>query len=38
MRHGFSDAADRVFDRLWTSDTLTWADLEAACAETDAAA
>jgi hypothetical protein len=33
-RHGFSDTADRVFDRLWAADRLTWADLEAACAET----
>jgi hypothetical protein len=37
IRHGFSDAADRVFDRLWGADGLTWPDLEAACAETRAA-
>jgi hypothetical protein len=36
MRHGFTDVADRVFDRLWTADGLTWADLEAAGAETGA--
>jgi hypothetical protein len=36
MRHGFTDVADRVFDRLWSGDNLTWADLEAACAETGA--
>ena len=36
-RHGFSDVADTVFDRLWSADALTWADLEAACAETAAA-
>ena len=35
-RHGFSDVADRVFDRVWASPQLTWADLEAACAETGA--
>lgn len=34
LRHGFTDVADRVFDRLWGSDRLTWGDLEAACAET----
>ena len=26
-RHGFSDAADAAFERLWTSDSLTWAEL-----------
>lgn len=35
-RHGFSDAADAVFDRLWNAASLTWADLLAACAETGA--
>ena len=33
IRHGFTDAADRVFDRLWTAENLTWADIEAASAE-----
>lgn len=33
VRHGFSDTVDRVFERLWTSDRLTWADIEAASAE-----
>ncbi len=28
-RHGFTDAADEVFDRLWTADDLTWADITA---------
>ena len=28
-RHGFSDAADEAFDRLWTADGLTWADITA---------
>lgn len=33
-RHGFSDVADTVFERLWAADSVTWADIEAACAET----
>jgi hypothetical protein len=36
-RHGFTDVADGVFERLWNGDGLTWADIEAACAETEAA-
>jgi hypothetical protein len=28
-RHGFSDEADDAFNRLWSSDALTWAELEA---------
>jgi hypothetical protein len=36
-RHGFTDVADAVFARLWNADGLSWADLEAACAETQAA-
>lgn len=36
-RHGFNDVADAVFDRLWATDTLSWSDIEAACAETEAA-
>jgi hypothetical protein len=35
-RHGFSDVADAAFDRLWTGDGLTWADIQAVCAETAA--
>lgn len=31
IRHGFSDAADRAFDRLWTASALTWADIQAIC-------
>lgn len=38
LRHGFTDVADRVFERLWGASDLTWADLEAACAETSQAA
>jgi hypothetical protein len=37
LAHGFGDASDAVYDRLWHADALTWADLEAACAETEAA-
>ena len=32
LRHGFSDAADRAFDRLWAASDLTWADILATCA------
>ncbi|HEX7166567.1 MAG TPA: hypothetical protein VF230_06275 [Acidimicrobiales bacterium] len=35
-RHGFNDVADAVFERLWSADELTWADVAAACAETEA--
>jgi hypothetical protein len=28
-RHGFTDAADSAFDTLWTSDGLTWGELQA---------
>ena len=34
-RHGFSDTADRVFERLWDGEGLTWADIAAACEETE---
>lgn len=27
IRHGFNDASDRAFDRLWTASDLTWADI-----------
>ena len=27
-RHGFSDRADHAFDTIWTSDGLTWGELE----------
>ncbi len=29
IRHGFSDRADRAFERLWHASGLTWADLQA---------
>jgi len=28
-RHGFTDDADAAFDRLWSADRLTWAELSA---------
>lgn len=28
-RHGFSDRVDDAFEQLWTSDALTWAELDA---------
>jgi hypothetical protein len=31
-RHGFTDAADAAFNKLWDSDSLTWAELEAVSA------
>ena len=37
IRHGFTDEADRVFDRLWEAENLTWVDLQAASAEAMAA-
>src|SRR3954447_14286131 len=37
IRHGFTDVADQVFDRLWGAENLTWADIEAASAEAMAA-
>ncbi|MGZ8753093.1 MAG: hypothetical protein ACXW1S_08925 [Acidimicrobiia bacterium] len=37
LSNGFGDAVDAVYERLWGADELTWADLEAACAETAAA-
>jgi hypothetical protein len=36
-RHGFSDVADATFARLWAADSVTWAEIDAACAETAAA-
>lgn len=36
-RHGFTDAADAVFERLWAADGLTWADITAASDEARAA-
>ena len=27
-RHGFSDAADAAFEKIWSADSLTWSELE----------
>ncbi len=35
-RHGFSDVADAAFERLWTGEGLTWADIQTVCEETAA--
>jgi hypothetical protein len=32
IRLGFSDAADRAFDQLWTASGLTWTDIQTICA------
>src|SRR5438270_4540877 len=37
IRHGFTDTSDRVFDRIWSADGLTWADIVAASEEALAA-
>ena len=36
-RHGFTDVADAAFERLWTADGLTWAEIDAISAEARAA-
>ena len=36
-RHGFTDAADAAFDRLWNADSLSWGELDAISAEAEAA-
>jgi hypothetical protein len=33
VRHGFNDTVDRVFDRLWNGDGLSWSDIQAASDE-----
>jgi hypothetical protein len=37
LQHGFSDAADAAFDRLWDAKTLSWDGLREICKETGAA-
>jgi hypothetical protein len=37
LQHGFSDAADAAFDRLWDAPSLTWDGLRELCKETGAA-
>jgi len=36
-RHGFTDAADAAFERLWTSESLTWEEIDAISQEAIAA-
>jgi hypothetical protein len=36
-RHGFTDEADEAFNRVWSSDGLTWGELEAICARATSA-
>jgi hypothetical protein len=36
-RHGFTDVADDAFEQLWNAEVLTWADIDAVCARTEAA-
>lgn len=36
MQHGFTDAADAAFDRLWAVPTCTWYGIREVCAETGA--
>ena len=37
-RHGFTDAADEAFERLWTGTDLTWSDIAALSEKAGAAA
>jgi len=37
LYNGFTDVADNAFERLWAGATLTWAELQALCAECKAA-
>jgi hypothetical protein len=37
LQHGFTDAADAAFDRLWNAETVTWDGLREICKETGAA-
>jgi hypothetical protein len=37
LYNGFTDVADSAFERLWTADSFTWAELQALCAECKAA-
>ena len=36
-RHGFTDAADEAFERLWTAESLTWQEIKALSEEARAA-
>lgn len=32
-RHGFSDAADALFEQIWSAGSMSWADISALCEE-----
>jgi hypothetical protein len=34
-RHGFTDAVDAEFERLWTAGEISWADIVAVCERTN---
>ena len=36
LQHGFTDAADAVFERVWDAETLAWGAIREACKETGA--
>ncbi|MGZ4679263.1 MAG: hypothetical protein ACXVIH_04440 [Ilumatobacteraceae bacterium] len=36
MQHGFNDASDAAFERLWSAESMTWAGVQEICAETGA--
>lgn len=36
LQHGFSDVADAAFERLWTSESMTWDGIREICKETGA--
>ncbi len=37
MQHGFNDAADAAYERLWSAESMTWDGVREICAETGAA-
>jgi hypothetical protein len=37
-RHGFTDASDAIFDRIWAADVLTWSELSGASDDAAASA
>ena len=36
MQHGFNDAADAAYERLWAAESMTWDGVKEICAETGA--
>ena len=36
MQHGFNDASDAAYDRLWAAESVTWDGVREICAETGA--